>query len=156
MKSVFSILLWLLLHFGYSHDIKMAIFEIYAGKSGLEMMVSLDREDFLSTLSQEFGSEITSENLEAHAFEYLQCKIAIQVNGECTSFTINKIKLSDFNIHLQGSLNISVSEVTEIRMTNTCMVDLIPDQDNIMKLKLNDRIRSFRLNSNRTSTTAIY
>lgn len=155
MKKLLNILLLTICFFGYGHDIKMAIFEIYEGESSLEMSISLDKEDFLATLSTEFH-ELTSENLELLAFQYLDSKIAININGECTTFTIDEVEFSDLNIHIRGSLNIQINEVKEVQMTNTCMIELFKDHDNIMKLKLNDRTRSFRLNQNRTSTIATY
>lgn len=141
---------------GYSHDIKLAVFEVFEAESGLEMNVTLDKEDFLSSLESEFGIRPTSDNLQKLAFEYLDSKVSIKVNGECTSFAILEIVFSNLNIHLKGSLNIQIAAIEEIHMTNSCMVDLIEDHDNIMKLKLNNKTRSFRLNRSRTSTTATY
>ena len=156
MTALNSILISLAIHFGFNHDIKMAIFEIYQGKSGLEMTISVDKEDFLKALAAESPSGITSENLGGMAFDYLVSKIAIEVNGECALLALHEIEFSNLNIHLRGKLNTQVCKVEEVRMTNTCMIDLFEDHDNIMKLKLNDRTRSFRLNSKRTTTVATY
>lgn len=149
-------ILSLTINFGFNHDIKIAVFEIYQGKSGLEMTISVDKDDFLKVLENEFTLGLTSENLGELAFDYLDSKIAIEVNGVCTSFTIHEVEFGNLNIHLKGSLNTQVTKVKEVRMTNTCMIDLFENHDNIMKLKLNDRTRSFRLNSKRTSTIATY
>lgn len=141
---------------GPVHDIKMAIFEIYETDSGLAMTVSVDREDFYETLAREFPVKVKTHKIEDLAFLYLDSKTAITVNGECTSFEIHEIEFGELNIHLTGSLNLKVDDVKEIRVTNTCMIEIFEGHDNIMKLKLNDRIRSFRLNSKRTSTIAKY
>ena len=156
MTSLNCFILFLTIHFGFNHDVKIAVFEISQGKSGLEMTISVDKEDFLKALATEFPSELASENLGGMAFDYLASKIAIEVNGECTSLTLHEIEFDNLNIHLRGSLNTQVCKVEEIRMTNTCLIDLFEDHDNIMKLKLNDRTRSFRLNNKRTSTVATY
>ena len=52
MRKKKILVLFLLLTFpGFSHDIKMAIFEVSQGKSGLQLDIVLDKEDFLKTLS---------------------------------------------------------------------------------------------------------
>ena len=156
MKKLFTTLLLITIHFGYGHDIKMAIFEIYQGKSGLKITISVDKDDFLKALATEFPTGLTSENLGELAFDYLASKIAIEINDECTSLALHEIEFDNLNTYLRGSLNTQVCKIEEVRMTNTCMIDLFEDHDNIMKLKLNDRTRSFRLNSRRTSTVAHY
>lgn len=149
-------LLLLTLNLGFGHDIQMAIFEIYEGRDGLEMTVSIDKEDFLRTLATEFASEYSAARIGELAFEYLDSKMAVKVNGECTSFKISEIEYGNLNIHLKGSLNLNVEQVKEVSINNTCMIDLFEDHDNIIKLKLNNRSRSFRLNKDRTSTIALY
>ncbi|WP_370090227.1 DUF6702 family protein [Ekhidna sp.] len=141
---------------GPVHDIKMAIFEIFETDSGLAMTVSVDREDFYETLTREFPEKVKTHKIEDLAFLYLDSKTKITVNGACTSFAIHEIEFGELNIHLTGSLNLRVDGVKEIRVTNTCMIEHYEGHDNIIKLKLNDRTRSFRLNSKRTSTVATY
>ncbi|MEP0984643.1 DUF6702 family protein [Ekhidna sp.] len=156
MRKLISILLLSSFYFGFGHDIKMAMFEIYEGKSGLEMTVTVDKEDFYSALSEEFPTKIQEHEIRDLAFEYLESRVSIKVNGACTSFSIHEIESGDLNIHLKGSLNLEVDNVQKVTISNTCMIDLFEDHDNIVKLRLNDRNRSFRMHRNRTSTEAIY
>ncbi|MEO9482531.1 MAG: DUF6702 family protein [Ekhidna sp.] len=146
----------LVLHLGYSHDIKMAIFEISENESGLIISASLDKEDFLKTLAATFPAEFPKGDIMGLAFEYLNDKLAININGACTSLVINEIEFGRLNIHLKGSLKVGATKIREVEVRNTCMIDLFEGHDNIIKLKLNNRSRSFRLNKNRTSTTAFY
>ena len=156
MRQVASIALIILSYFGYGHDIKMAIFEIYEGNAGLEMKISIDKDDFLKTLAQEFPTTFSNNKITDHAHTYFGSHVTITVNGKCTSFKIKEVRFSETNIHLTGTLNLQVDEVREVRVTNTCMVDLYKDHDNIIKLRLNEKNRSFRLNKDRTSTVATY
>ncbi|MEP1035494.1 DUF6702 family protein [Ekhidna sp.] len=156
MKRLLSVTLILLFGTLYGHDIRMAIFEIYEGDCGLVMNVSADRYYFSQTLKNEFPSRFKDEHFEQITWEYLQDKVAIEIDGNCTAFEINEIEYSEENIFIRGKLNLILDDVKEVKMTNTCMIDFIDGHDNIMKLKLNDRTRSFRLNSKRTSTTASY
>ncbi|MEO9872872.1 DUF6702 family protein [Ekhidna sp.] len=155
MKKIFSLLLVGISSISYSHDIRMAIFEITENDSGLQMNISVDRYYFYESLKNEFEDHATRD-FENMAWEYLQSRVAIEVDGNCTAFEITEIEYGEENIYLKGSLNLQLEDIKEVKMTNTCMVDLVEGHDNIMKLKLNDRTRSFRLNSKRTSTIASY
>lgn len=156
MKKILSTFLILSFYIGYCHDIRMAIFEIYEDPSGLKMNVSVDKYYFNQTLQTEFPTDYNSANFERLTWEYLQSRVTIEIDGNCTAFEINEIEYSDENIFIKGSLNLRLQDVNEVKMTNTCMIDLIEGHDNIMKLQLKDRTRSFRLNSKRTSTIASY
>ena len=156
VKSGLSIILLFIAFVGFGHDIKMAIFEISENESGLSMMVSIDKEDFLQTLKAEFSSDFQKRELEEIAQEYLQSKLSIKVNGDCRSFQLNEIEYGDLNIYLKGSLDGPGRSITEVQITNTVMIDHVKDHDNIIRLKLNERKRSFRLNSDRISTVARY
>ncbi len=156
MKKILSLFLILILSSGFSHDIRMAIFEISDSSEGLTMRVSLDRTDFLNTLKNEFPIKFTSENINQLMWLYIRDRVHIEVNKNETAFQISEIEYGDNNIYLKGPLNLKIDDIKEVRLTNTCMVDVIKGHDNIMKLKLNDRTRSFRLNEKRTTTLAAY
>lgn len=143
-------------HFSYCHDIRMAVFEIYDGPSGIEMQISADRHNFIQTLKAEFSDSFCEEMLGQITTEYLQSRLAIEIDGNCTTFEVFGIEYSDENIFIKGTLNLNLKTIQEVKMINTFMIDIIKGHDNIMKLKLNDRSRSFRLNSKRTSTVAFY
>ena len=156
MKRIVSFILLFTFFIGYAHDIRMAVFEIIKVEKGLEMHVSVDRYDFFQTLESEYPAAFDTENLEQITLDYLQSKVAIEIDGKCSDFEIEEIEYYKQNILIKGSLNLDIDEINEVKMTNTCMIDSIEGHDNIMKLKLNDRTRSFRLNSERTSSIASY
>lgn len=141
---------------GYCHDIRMAIFEVFEGDAGLEMTVSLDRNCFTQIIQKECLTAYNSEDFKLLTSEYLRSKVLIEIDSRCTSFEVFQIEFSEENIFVKGSLNLKTEKIKEVKLTNTCMIDFIEDHDNIMKLKLNDRTRSFRLNSKRTTTVASY
>ncbi len=156
MKKGIGLLLFFFFHSGHCHDIRIAVFEIFEGSTGLEMRISADRHNFIQTLKTEFQDSYCEEMFGKITAEYLLNKMAIEVDGHCTSFEVFGIEYSDENIFIQGTLNLNLKSIYEVKMTNTFMIDIIKGHDNIMKLKLNDRSRSFRLNSKRTSTVALY
>lgn len=156
IRIFYSTAFLLSMNFGFGHDLKMAIFEIYEGKTGLEISISIDREVFLQTLKADCSETMLQNEFEDAAWEYLDSHMKIFVNDQFGSFHIEEIEYGRQNMIITGSLNVSVKEVREVRMTNTCLVDSIDGHDNIMKLNLGGRLRSFRLNEKRTATTAKY
>ncbi|MEQ9229823.1 MAG: hypothetical protein RIF46_04015, partial [Cyclobacteriaceae bacterium] len=121
------------MNFGFGHDLKMAIFEIYEGKTGLEISISIDREVFLQTLKADCSETMLQNEFEDATWEYLDSHMKIFVNDQFGSFHIEEIEYGRQNMIITGSLNVSVKEVREVRMINTCLVDSIDGHDNIMK-----------------------
>ena len=156
MRRLLIIFLIPLINFGFGHDIRMAIFEISESSEGLTLKISIDKNDFYASLEKEFGSTFTANKLEELSWIYLSKKLDIEINEIKVFFDSGETTIDTYNIHMTTTLNPKIDQVTEIKMTNTCLIDSIEGHDNIMKLKLNNRVRSFRLNKKRTSTIASY
>ena len=86
----------------------MAIFEIYEGSNGLEMIVSVDRDYFNETIKNEYPNSHQFKKWDEMAWEYLQSRVSIEVNGNCTAFEITEIEYTKDNIYLSGSLKSSI------------------------------------------------
>ena len=155
MRRLLIIFLIPLVNFGFGHDIRMAIFEISERNEGLTLKVSMDKDDFYASLEKEFSS-LSADNIEELSWIYLTKNLDIEVNETRVLFKTGEITFDTYNIHLTTTLNPKISRITKVKMTNTCLIDSIEGHDNIMKLKLNSRVRSFRLNKKRTSTIASY
>lgn len=159
MKRILTIVFLLSLNFGFGHDLRMAIFEISEGENGLELSVSIDRDGFMTTLQENCNESLIHHEFEDAVWEYLDSHMKIYVNDKLGKLDVGSIELGDQNIFINGALNVPdeiIGEIREIRMTNSCLVETIEGHDNLMKLKINDRQRSFRLNKDRISTTATY
>ena len=157
MKKKLIIFFLIVTNSGYAHDIKMAVFEIVQNEHGFQMSITLDKEDFLRTLSSLYGAGPDNlRGLQGRVWQYFDSHLMITINDQCTSLTINTIQHGKENIVLNCSLNLPVGRVEEVRIENYCMIDQIDKHENIMRLKLSDRDRSFRLNRDRVSTTAKY
>ena len=51
-------------------------------------------------------------------------------------------------MHIRGSLPKSIGHTTQVKIRNTCLLD-IPDQSNIIQLKYADQLRDFRMTDSR-------
>ena len=156
-KKKILVLFLLLTSPGFSHDIKMAIFEVSQGKSGLQLDIVLDKEDFLKTLSSNYGdNRYDPKDLQYLASQYFDSHLIIRINDQCTKFTVAAMEQNRYTITLSGSLNMKVDGVEKVQIENYCMIDEIDRHENIVRLKLNNSDRSFRLNSHRVLTAANY
>lgn len=138
------------------HDIKMAIFNIYQNNLGLMVDITIDKEDFFKVAINKNPKDMDSDMLENIACGYFDSNLAVSVNGQCTNFSIDTIVVEGMVIHFSGSLGKVDAEIKEVNITNTCLIDDFSSHDNIVKLSLNDRKRSFRLNQDRTTTSVYY
>lgn len=141
---------------GFCHDIKMAVFEIFQGPAGLQMNISADRLYFNEILKREFPETFPERKFEQMARDYIQDRVEIFINDECTSYEFEEVTYDNDNVYFKGPLGFKTERISEVTMINTFMIDVIKGHDNLMRLDLNDRKRSFRLNVDRTRTIAEY
>lgn len=154
MTKLFAVLLTLVTT--ATHDIKLAVFEIQESEAGLALSVTIDREDFFKELAPEIQKQSPNVNFYALATSYFNDHVRISVDGNNAKFRVLKMEYSDEMAHISGTLNLPNSKVGEVKMSNTCLVSTFSQHENIMKLKLNGRVRSFRLTKEHTATVATY
>ncbi len=157
MRKILLISLLFASAFGYGHDIKMAVFEVSRNEQGLQMTISVDKDNFLEILSIQYAvSRHELENLKKWAWQYIDSHLLLTVNNTCTSFIIDTFEYGEQNIVITGKLDFVTDQIQEVQIENYCLVDVFTDHENIMKLKLNGSERSFRLNKDRTATMVEY
>ena len=137
-------------------DIKLAIFEIFQDGAAIKLNITLDKEDFLKAVGENDFNPHNSKLTEGKAFGYFDENLAITIDKQCTNFSITNIEFDEMTILFSGFLEKESSSIKEIAITNTCLINSFSNYDNIMKLEVNGKSRSFRLNQNRISTSAIY
>lgn len=140
-----------------AHDIKLAVFELSENQNELALTISIDRNDLMKVLQPAMQGLGKNKSFLQVATDYFNEKMAIAVNDECAAILLSRVEYSDHMIYFSGSLKCSVSQpIREIKMSNSCLVDAFSQHENIMKLRLNNKTRSFRLNKDLTSTVAYY
>lgn len=152
--TLFFILNFSILSPGYGHDLKLAIFEISETDRGYEMFVSADRLFLLECIHSAYPS--SNDSYENLLLDYLQCTVGVYINGEHAAFKLKEVEYGNDNIVLLVQLTTQLQHISEIQLQNSFMTERIDGHENIMKLRINDRMRSFRLNKSRTTTIANY
>ncbi|MEF3077490.1 DUF6702 family protein [Winogradskyella poriferorum] len=98
------------------------------------------RYDETITLAEEDEPEIVDEYMK----RYLEDKLKISINGKAYKFNfIGKEYKEDITYCYLEIENIK--DIKSIKVVNRLLFDILPEQQNIVRLKLNDRNKSFLL-----------
>lgn len=99
-----------------------------------------ERYDETITLAEDDEPEIVDEYMK----RYLEDKLKISINGKDYKFNfIGKEYKEDITYCYLEIENIK--DIKSIRVVNRILFDILPEQQNIVRLKLNDRNKSFLL-----------
>ncbi|MFI1771679.1 DUF6702 family protein [Thalassobellus citreus] len=94
-----------------------------------------------------FGEELKPKNVDTYIESYLHEKISIKINGEKVNFTFLGEEY-DYDI-MKCYIEIEdVKSIDSFEITNTVLFDLIQEQQNIIKTKINSKQKSFILTIN--------
>lgn len=91
-----------------------------------------------------FGEELKPKNVDTYIESYLREKISVKINGEKVDFDFIGEEY-DYDImkcylEIQG-----VNSINSFEITNKVLFDLIQEQQNIIKTKINSKQKSFIL-----------
>jgi|GEM_PF-1263000 len=141
----------------FSHDIAIGNFEVSQEGGKLKLLAKLDKED-LETLASYQSKEVSKMQTNIDFVQvYLDKHFRLGINGQMVQFNVEK--LSDdreyYTIELvsEGTFDQRISEVT---LQNTCLLDYVEKQSNIVHFSINEKTRSFRLHKERTKITVNY
>lgn len=99
-----------------------------------------ERYDETITLAENDEPEIVDEYMK----RYLEDKLKISINGKAYKFNfIGKEYKEDITYCYLEIENIK--DIKSIKVVNRILFDILPEQQNIVRLKLNDRNKSFLL-----------
>ncbi|WP_138433298.1 DUF6702 family protein [Winogradskyella algicola] len=99
-----------------------------------------ERYDETITLAEDDEPELVDEYMK----RYLEDKLKISINGKAYKFNfIGKEYKEDITYCYLEIENIK--DIKSIRVVNRILFDILPEQQNIVRLKLNDRNKSFLL-----------
>lgn len=99
-----------------------------------------ERYDETITLAEDDESELVDEYMK----RYLEDKLKISINGKAYKFNfIGKEYKEDITYCYLEIENIK--DIKSIKVVNRILFDILPEQQNIVRLKLNDRNKSFLL-----------
>ena len=148
MRAVLLILMMVTSLGLLSHDLKIALFEIREHEGSLVCQARVDRVEFLKSL----GAPATEQALTA----YLEEHLALSFNGQLANLNVEDVRLSDLYVVFTANIETTDPKATTITMKNTLLVNELKGHENIVRIDLHDRVRSFRFKKDRPEITINY
>ena len=163
MPTIFSRITLLLLfvsatHNGLqAHELRIARFDITTAEEGHSVRIAMDLENILLTLEAEYGPiDMSDTEFNGMVTSYLQQHFNLKINGAPAPYRLNTFELTNDLLVISGTLQVTSGTISIIDVHNTCMVDSIRGQSNIVCVQMDGKSRSFRLHQGRPSTTIHY
>ncbi|WP_296313489.1 DUF6702 family protein [Winogradskyella sp. UBA3174] len=119
-------------------------------QSSLQIISQIFIDDFEKLLRQRYDESITlTESNEPKIIEdymkrYLQNKLMINVNGSKVNFNFLGKEYKDDIVYCYLEIE-NITEINSIKITNRVLFDVISEQQNIVRLKLKNKNKSFLL-----------
>lgn len=156
MKSLQILIAFLLLPLlvsnNSSHEYYVSVTEIeYAEEQkSLQIISQIFINDFETLIRKRYDEKITldseneSEKVEVYMKRYLQEKFKVSVNGNFVDFNFIGKEYKDDITYCYLEVE-NVSDITSLEIINKILFDVFPEQQNIVRMKLLDKNRSFLL-----------
>ncbi|MBF8148439.1 peptidase E [Winogradskyella sp. F6397] len=156
MKLVPILIVFLCLPFLISnsdtHEYYVSVTEIEYVKEqqSLQIISQIFIDDFETLLRKRYDEQITlaikdeAEMVDTYMNRYLSDKLKITVNGEALNFKFIGKEYKDDITYCYLEIE-NVSNIESIALTNQILFDVFLDQQNIVRLKIQDRNKSFLL-----------
>ncbi len=134
------------------HDYYISVTEITYAKSqqSLQIVSQIFINDFEKLLRERYDENITLEpdsepkTIENYMKRYLADKLKIKVNGNAVSFKFIGKEYKDDITYCYLEIE-NISEIRSLEVTNRVLFDVLPEQQNIVRLKLLNKNESFLL-----------
>jgi len=135
-----------------NHDYYVSVTEIKYVKEqkSLQIISQIFIDDFETLLRKRYDENIVLapdndiKNIEKYMQRYIEDKLKIKINGNAVNFNfIGKEYKEDITYCYLEIENIS--DIKSIEVTNSLLFDVLPDQQNIVRLKLFNENKSFLL-----------
>lgn len=142
---------------GYSHDARLAVFEVSQDDGQYKLTINLDILDLQKSILTAYP-ELQGQNGEqykGYIEEYIRNNFQLIIDGECQEWATDSMKFDKNYMRLYCKLDY-VGEAKEIEVFNTCLIDYNEKHTNIFKSTLHDKIRTFKLSAERISTRVTY
>ena len=156
MKSLYLIFALLILPFFTSsnemHEYYVSVTEVKYAKDqqSLQIVTQIFINDFEKLLRERYDESITlepdsdSKLIENYMQRYIADKLKIKINGGAVNFKFIGKEYKDDITYCYLEIE-NVSEIESLEVTNRILFDILPEQQNIVRLKLLNKNRSFLL-----------
>ena len=134
------------------HEYYVSVTKIEYAKEqqSLQIISQIFINDFEKLLRQRYDESITlnienePETIEVYMKRYLADKLKINVNGASVGFKFIGKEYKDDITYCYLEIE-NISEIKSIEVANRTLFDIIPEQQNIVRLKLLNKNKSFLL-----------
>ncbi|BAO76265.1 DUF6702 family protein [Winogradskyella sp. PG-2] len=134
------------------HEYYVSVTKIEYAKEqqSLQIITQIFINDFEELLRKRYDEDITlnekdeSETVEKYMNRYLSDKLKVNVNGALVGFKFIGKEYRDDITYCYLEIE-NISEVKSLEVVNRTLFDMFPEQQNIVRLKLLDRNKSFLL-----------
>jgi len=134
------------------HDYYVSVtnIEYNEEQQSLQIISQIFINDFEKLLRQRYDENITlnskdePKSIETYMQRYLSDKLKIKVNGNSVNFKFIGKEYKDDITYCYLEVE-NISEIKSLEVSNRTLFDIIPDQQNIVRLKLLNRNKSFLL-----------
>jgi len=124
--------------------------EYVEAKQAVQFISRIFIDDFENMLQQRFDESIVlnngkeSKQTQFYIEKYLKSKIKVVINGEEKAIQYIGKEYENDIMYCYYEIE-NIPEVNSIKVTNEVLFDLFDDQQNIMRLKINDKHKTFVL-----------
>ncbi|WP_422361062.1 DUF6702 family protein [Reichenbachiella sp.] len=137
-----------------AHDLNFGLFELFEDDQTYFMEIRLDKANLVKAVGNDVGT--TKEDWNCALSQYLNDRMTLAINGENASLDYTSVEFQKEVIVISAKLNLPNTQIKEISVSNTVLLETIENQTNIIKATFHDKKRSFRLNKDRVSTNIKY
>lgn len=159
MKRLLMILIGILASASlYGHSARMAIFEVSEAEGHYIISIAFDIEDLYKsviTTYPEFENPETKPENEDFIKNYIEANFQLQINDKCQEVKLTSITYDKEYVRIVADIPFA-GVVSSVKVFNTCLIDYNEGHLNLFKVKLYDRVRTFKLDKERVSTAFSY
>jgi len=135
--------LFILLFLGiFMHGNDVANFVFTMEDNKLVVTAELESSEIKKALNTELNN-ITASELEAYFFSNISCEI----NGEGAEFALDTFVVDHHHLDAKFIFRSEYEQIETIKMKNTTLFEVNSKQSNVVKIRFNDQMRDFLINS---------
>lgn len=140
LKYIFSFfLLSSIFLFGNAQDFHTSTTKVEYEKGSLKLMAKF----FTVDLEKAVGASVNSkDNFDAKAKAYSGSKLSVKINGNNVPLAYVGFQTSDKSTRLYFKID-NVGDIKELDVTNSMLIEIFPDQQNLVTFDVNGVRKSF-------------
>lgn len=134
----------------HEYYVSITKMEYVKEQKSLQIISQIFIDDFEKLLRQRYDEKITLDaknelkQVETYMQRYLEDKLKISINRNEVNFKFIGKEYEDDIVYCYLEVE-NVSDLKSVTVVNRILFDLYPEQQNIVRLKLNSKIKSFLL-----------